>query len=113
MPPLEKPQLQNKPFKLRKSFATRRQEVAGIRSKFPNKIPVIIERFDREKFLPPLDKTKFLVPHELSMTQFITIISSSTRRRPSSPKHLEPPRLSKWMLQDKIQKMSRDTDSDI
>lgn len=91
------------------SAATRKQEVAGIRSKFPNKIPVsarpqrglgtgrpdpgpasltrgpaaltrfcrlqvIIERYDREKYLPPLDKTKFLVPHELTMTQFVTII---------------------------------------
>ncbi|XP_067441786.1 microtubule-associated proteins 1A/1B light chain 3C isoform X2 [Thunnus thynnus] len=74
MPPFDKTHPQSKPFKLRKSFATRKQEVAGIRSKFPNKIPVIIERYEREKFLPPLDKTKFLVPHELTMTQFVTII---------------------------------------
>ncbi|KAF3852653.1 hypothetical protein F7725_006008 [Dissostichus mawsoni] len=77
MPPFDKTQVQSKPFKLRKSFATRKQEVAAIRSKFPNKIPVIIECYEREKYLPPLDKTKFLVPHELTMTQFVTIISNS------------------------------------
>ena len=53
---------------------SRMEEVQGIRSKFPNKIPVIVERFQKEKQLPQLDKTKFLVPAELTMTQFVTII---------------------------------------
>ncbi|XP_047611008.1 microtubule-associated proteins 1A/1B light chain 3C isoform X2 [Phacochoerus africanus] len=65
-----------RPFKQRKSLATRREEVAGIRVKFPGKIPVIVERYPREKFLPLLDKTKFLVPQELTMTQFLSIIRS-------------------------------------
>ncbi|XP_004085427.1 microtubule-associated proteins 1A/1B light chain 3C [Oryzias latipes] len=88
MPPLEKIPPQSKPFKQRKSFATRKQEVAGIKSKFPNKIPVIIERYDKERFLPPLDKTKFLVPHELTMTQFVTIIRNRMALLPSQAFYL-------------------------
>ena len=54
--------------------ASRIEEVQGIRSKFPNKVPVIVERFHKERSLPQLDKTKFLVPQELTMSQFVTII---------------------------------------
>ncbi|KAI1287671.1 Microtubule-associated proteins 1A/1B light chain 3C [Halotydeus destructor] len=66
--------LSNKPFKQRKNLATRREEVAGIRAKFPTKIPVIVERYHKETSLSVLDKTKFLVPQELTMSQFVTII---------------------------------------
>jgi len=63
-----------KTFKQRKSFATRKAEVASIRSQYSNKVPVIVERFYKEQHLPILDKTKFLVPQELSMSQFATIL---------------------------------------
>ncbi len=37
-------------------------------------VQVIVERYSKEKDLPILDKTKFLVPEELTMSQFVTII---------------------------------------
>lgn len=55
-------------------LAARMEEVQGIRTKFPNKLPVIVERYHKEKTLPPLDKTKFLVPQEITMAQFVAII---------------------------------------
>uniref|UniRef100_A0A3B3X1X4 Microtubule-associated protein 1 light chain 3 gamma, like n=1 Tax=Poecilia mexicana TaxID=48701 RepID=A0A3B3X1X4_9TELE len=54
---------------------------------FPE-LQVIIERYEKEKFLPPLDKTKFLVPHELTMTQFVTIIRSRMALLPSQAFYL-------------------------
>ncbi|CAM4731222.1 unnamed protein product [Leuciscus chuanchicus] len=87
MPPFETTQ-HPKPFKQRKSLATRKHEVAGIRTKFPTKIPVIIERYQREKYLPPLDKTKFLVPQELTMTQFVTIIRNRMTLMPNQAFYL-------------------------
>ncbi|XP_036408491.1 microtubule-associated proteins 1A/1B light chain 3C-like [Megalops cyprinoides] len=47
-----------------------------------------IERYQREKYLPPLDKTKFLVPQELSMTQFVTIIRNRMSLMPSQAFYL-------------------------
>ncbi|KAM3931233.1 microtubule-associated protein 1 light chain 3 gamma [Leptodactylus fuscus] len=63
-----------KPFKQRKSIETRKSEVIGIKAKYPTKVPVIVERYQKEKYLPLLYKTKFLVPHDLSMSRFVNLI---------------------------------------
>ncbi|GAB6026819.1 Microtubule-associated proteins 1A/1B light chain 3C [Chamberlinius hualienensis] len=63
-----------KSFKQRKSLAVRKEEVANIRMKFPAKVPVVVERYSKETRLASLDKMKFLVPQELTMSQFVTII---------------------------------------
>lgn len=68
-----------KPFKQRRSFEHRRQEVENIRKKFPTKIPVVVERYQREVNLPVMDKTKFLVPQELTIMNFAIIIKNRLR----------------------------------
>ncbi|XP_042562579.1 microtubule-associated proteins 1A/1B light chain 3C [Clupea harengus] len=75
MPPFEK-SMEMIPFKQRKCLASRKDEGFSIRSKFPNKLPVIVERYIREKHLPLMDKSKFLVPFEFTIGQFISLLRS-------------------------------------
>uniref|UniRef100_A0A1I8F5Q7 Autophagy-related protein n=1 Tax=Macrostomum lignano TaxID=282301 RepID=A0A1I8F5Q7_9PLAT len=49
-----------KSFKAKKSLGQRQAESYHIKTKFPAKIPVIVERYEKERTLPHLDKTKFL-----------------------------------------------------
>lgn len=65
-----------KPFKQKRTFEARKLEVENIRRKFPTKIPVVVERYQREVNLPLIDKTKFLVPQELTMLNFAIIIKN-------------------------------------
>lgn len=57
-----------------KTIEIRKEEVMAIRNRFPTKIPIIVQRFSKESHLPQLDKSKFLVPQEITMSQFLTII---------------------------------------
>ncbi|NXN39267.1 MLP3C protein, partial [Rhinoptilus africanus] len=57
--------------------ATRMHEVTEIRIKYPNKIPVVVERYQKEKTLPPLNRTKFLVSQDLPLSQTRLCLASS------------------------------------
>ncbi|XP_043389054.1 uncharacterized protein LOC102946118 isoform X1 [Chelonia mydas] len=65
-------------FKQRKSLASRMREAAEIRAKYPTKIPVVVERYQKEKQLPWLDRTKFLASQDSSMSQFMITLRSLT-----------------------------------
>uniref|UniRef100_A0A672UW26 Microtubule associated protein 1 light chain 3 gamma n=1 Tax=Strigops habroptila TaxID=2489341 RepID=A0A672UW26_STRHB len=67
----------SRPFKQRRSLAARMQEVAEIRMKYPNKIPVVVERYQKEKTLPPLTRTKYLVSQDLPLSQTRLYLASS------------------------------------
>lgn len=63
-----------KSFKERKNLMTRKLEYANLKAKFPNKVTVVIERYAKERNLPFLDKTKFLVPEDLQVSKLLMII---------------------------------------
>ena len=68
-------------FKEQHTFAQRQIEALRIRDKFPSRIPVIVERSPQSRHIPLIDKSKFLVPGDLTVGQFVYII----RKRVSLP----------------------------
>jgi GABA(A) receptor-associated protein len=56
-------------------FEARANESARIRDKFPDRVPIIVERAKNSSAdIPKIDKQKYLVPGDLSLSQFIFII---------------------------------------
>lgn len=62
------------PFKERRSFEMRQRDVMEIKKKHPNKVPLVIERGKSERSLRRMDKTKFLVPEEITISQLLAIL---------------------------------------
>uniref|UniRef100_A0A1I8GQ30 Autophagy-related protein n=1 Tax=Macrostomum lignano TaxID=282301 RepID=A0A1I8GQ30_9PLAT len=57
-------------FKEDNNFDQRLKDSRKIREKYPERIPVIVERVANSQ-ITDIDKHKFLVPHDISMAQFI------------------------------------------
>jgi len=62
-------------FRDRYSFEQRSTECARIFSKFPGRVPVIVQRNTKNNNeTPKIDKEKFLVPGDLTLGQFVFVI---------------------------------------
>ncbi|KAI4335062.1 hypothetical protein L6164_013744 [Bauhinia variegata] len=68
-------------FKQEFLFDERLNDSKNIIAKYPDRVPVIIEKYSRTD-LPELDKKKFLVPRDMSVGQFIHILSSRLHLTP-------------------------------
>ena len=68
-------------FKKKFALEQRKQESRRIRARYPDRIPVIVEKDKHSKNVPDIDKHKYLVPGDLTIGQFVYVI----RKRISLP----------------------------
>lgn len=69
-------------FKQIHCFEKRKDVADRIRSKYPDRIPIIVEAAPNCR-LPPLEKKKFLVPEEITLGKFICEIRKHIKLEPS------------------------------
>ncbi|CAA3030835.1 autophagy-related 8i [Olea europaea subsp. europaea] len=69
------------PFKEQFSFEERLEESKEIIGKYPDRVPVVVERYSKTD-LPEMEKKKYLVPRDMSVGQFIYILSGRLHLAP-------------------------------
>eukprot|EP00163_Fabomonas_tropica_P010225 TRINITY_DN2030_c0_g2_i1.p2 TRINITY_DN2030_c0_g2~~TRINITY_DN2030_c0_g2_i1.p2 ORF type:complete len:125 (+),score=44.04 TRINITY_DN2030_c0_g2_i1:292-666(+) len=68
-------------FKTEHDFEKRQAESQRIRSKYPDRIPVICEKAEKSD-IPDIDKKKYLVPADLTVGQFVYVIRKRIKLSP-------------------------------
>jgi GABA(A) receptor-associated protein len=71
-------------FKREFSFQNRLEESTRVLTKYPERKPIICEKYSDNKDLPDIDKKKYLVPNELTFGQFMYIIRQQMRLNPET-----------------------------
>jgi len=67
-------------------FEKRKSDSEKILAKYPNRIPVIVERFGDE--VPEIDRSKYLVPDDLTMANFMYVIRKRLKLAPEKAIYL-------------------------
>ena len=76
-------------FQKQHTFEQRVKESKKIINKYPNRIPVIVEQnSNSQDQLPLIDKKKYLVPADLTVSQFIHVIRKRLKLRPDQAIYL-------------------------
>lgn len=62
-------------FKDKHSLEARKEEANRILNKYPERIPIICEKYEKKNIsVPKLDKSKYLVPCDLNVGQFMFVL---------------------------------------
>ena len=67
-------------FKKKNSLESRKSESERIRRKYPDRIPIIVSKIGND--VPDIDKSKFLVPFDLTIGQFVYVIRKRIKLPP-------------------------------
>ena len=65
------------------TFEQRKMSSRQITSKFPDRIPIIVEKSLHGGVLPELDKNKYLAPHDMTVGQFMNVIKRRIKLNPT------------------------------
>ncbi|KAK3253313.1 Autophagy-related protein 8d [Cymbomonas tetramitiformis] len=68
-------------FKQEHPLEKRQGEAQRIREKYPDRIPVIVEKSEKSD-IPDIDKKKYLVPADLTVGQFVYVIRKRIKLGP-------------------------------
>ena len=68
-------------FKKQHPLETRKEEAKRIRQKYPDRIPIIVQKAPGSD-LPEIDKRKYLVPRDLTCSQFLWVIRKHIKLTP-------------------------------
>jgi GABA(A) receptor-associated protein len=68
-------------FKQQYSFEKRFLEAGRILKLYPDRVPIVCEK-NKKQELPTINKKKYLVPHEITISQFIHVIRKRLSLRP-------------------------------
>lgn len=70
-----------KSFKEEHPLEKRKAEAGRIKDKYPDRIPVIVEKADKSD-ISDIDKKKYLVPSDLTVGQFVYVIRKRIKLSP-------------------------------
>lgn len=68
-------------FKDEHPFEIRRAEADRIRHKYGDRVPIICEKVDKSD-IGTIDKKKYLVPHDLTVGQFVYVVRKRIKLEP-------------------------------
>jgi GABA(A) receptor-associated protein len=71
-------------YKITKTFDERANESKEITDKYPNRIPLIVEKLDNknDNIIPKIDKNKYLVPDDLTVGQLVYVVRKRIKITP-------------------------------